>query len=181
VVSGTRRADPTVVFLPEEHEAMLKRRNRRKKTLLISGTALLIIAASWVVWLVAMRETPAERQSQARERMAVRELAILAAALEHFKTDVGRYPSEREGIISLRQKPVPLTQEDAASLSYWSGPYIEVAIEVDPWGNDYVYRITDNGGGFELLSAGPAGEDSGNVHLRITSQGKSADASDDRN
>ncbi|HEU4387615.1 MAG TPA: type II secretion system protein GspG [Blastocatellia bacterium] len=173
-VTGTRRSDPTVIFLPEQREAILKRRSHRKKTLLISVAAVIIIAASLAVWHAAIRETPEARHARARERMAAHELATLAAGLEHFRADVGRYPTEREGVIGLRQKPVPSTEDDAVGLSYWSGPYIEVAIEVDPWGNDYVYRVTSDGEGFEIYSTGPGGEESGDVHLKVTSQGKSS-------
>ena len=171
-VTGTRRSDPNVVFLPEQREAILKRRLQRRRALVVTGAAIFLISACSVVWHLAIRETPEARQAQARERMAVRELNMLAAALDHFRADIGRYPTEREGIMSLRQKPVPSNQDDAIGLSYWSGPYIEVAIEVDPWGNDYVYRVFDNGEDFELYSTGPAGEESGNVYLRVTSQNK---------
>ena len=168
-VSGSRRADPTVVFLPEVHEALLRRQARRKRLALFTGILLLLIAAGVAGWLLFIRESADAKRALAREHMAQRELNMLADALERFKQDVGRYPTDREGIGSLRVKPLALNPNEATQLSYWSGPYIEIVLEVDPWGNDYVYRMTGDGEGFELFSPGPGGEESGNVHLRVTS------------
>ena len=41
--------------------------------------------------------------------------------------------------------------------------------EVDPWGNDYVYRTEDAGRSFELYSSGPGGETGSDSRFRVTS------------
>jgi general secretion pathway protein G len=168
-VTGTRRADPTVVFLPDEHEAIQRKRARNKRIAAAAISISLVAGLVLVVTLLVSHETSESRQAAARDSMARRELALLADALERFRTDVGRYPTDNEGIASLRKKPVPANSDEVAILSYWSGPYIDVAIELDPWGNDYVYRSSAEGGAFELHSAGPGGDEP-NPHLRITSQ-----------
>lgn len=66
----------------------------------------------------------------------------LRLALDSFKLDTGRYPTDQEGLSALLQPP----QNDNGS---WFGPYMEVAsIPLDPWGNSFVYeapKATDNG------------------------------------
>lgn len=54
-------------------------------------------------------------------------------ALEAFRIDVGRYPSEDEGLQALRTRPT----RDAAR---WRGPYLRRVVPDDPWGRPYAYR-----------------------------------------
>src|SRR5216683_804063 len=49
----------------------------------------------------------------------------IAAALDHFKSDVGRYPSSEENLKALLEKP--------ANAPGWKGPYL-VYFPKDPWG-----------------------------------------------
>lgn len=54
-------------------------------------------------------------------------------ALNAFAMDVGRYPSQEEGLDSLIKRPHGLAE--------WDGPYIKgtTVFPKDPWGGDYVY------------------------------------------
>jgi general secretion pathway protein G len=85
--------------------------------------------------------------------MATREIDLYTKSLELFFADNGRYPSAQEGLSALVRRP----QEVPA----WRGPYIEGDYSVDPWGNDYVYRVTIDGTGYELFTFGPNGEGGG--------------------
>lgn len=91
----------------------------------------------------------------AKSKSAAVQIADIDKALEIFKLDVGRFPSNEEGLNSLNSKP--------PSAAGWAGPYLKgAAIPVDPWGHPYRYANPGPGGGVEILSLGadnaPGGE-----------------------
>jgi len=77
------------------------------------------------------------------------DIAELSSALARFRSDVGRYPSEQEGLESLVERP--------HNLKGWTGPYVDKLPDKDEWGNPYRYRLLP-GGKFEIRSAGRDGE-----------------------
>jgi len=160
-IPSTHRPDHTIVFVPERRDARLARERKRRR--LIVGLACVIAAISTVgivIWRARVHERELAQRTR-RERMASREIDLYSKSLELFFADNGRYPSAKEGLAALVRRP----QEVAA----WRGPYIEGDYSVDPWGNDYVYRVTIDGGGYELFTLGPEGE-SGGRHF-ITAKG----------
>ena len=70
-------------------------------------------------------------------------LAVLSTALELFKADCGKYPTDEEGLPSLLHE-IPIRG--------WRGPYI-VSLTRDPWRNRFHYER--KGDSFLLCSAGP--------------------------
>jgi len=57
----------------------------------------------------------------------------LVSTLEMYRLDVGRYPTQGEGLRALLERP-----EGAPR---WNGPYLRRAdILSDPWGRPYQYR-----------------------------------------
>ena len=84
-------------------------------------------------------------------------LDSLAAALERFRQDVGRYPTTQDGLSALVEKP---QGEDSAS---WKGPYLTRRPPLDPWGSPYVYLCPGirNPKGFDLFSCGADGKEGG--------------------
>ena len=64
------------------------------------------------------------------------QIRSLTSSLETMRLDLGRYPSEGEGLALLVEAP-PSTNEDA---ELWQGPYLETDLPDDPWGHSYVYR-----------------------------------------
>jgi general secretion pathway protein G len=88
--------------------------------------------------------------SKSKEQIAKLQLKELEGSLQMFAFDVGRYPTNSEGLEALVSNP--------GSLDAWKGPYVSKAIPMDPWGKPYVYRNPGtHGGEFDLLSLGPAG------------------------
>lgn len=90
----------------------------------------------------------AERQ---KVNAAKAQMRNLATALDLFRMEVGRYPTDQEGLEALRQRP--------GGLERWNGPYLSREVPKDPWGHDYIYA--SNGGDFELMSHGADGVDGG--------------------
>ncbi len=82
------------------------------------------------------------------------QLEDLAAGLDLFKLDVGRYPDNREGLQAL----VKASEE----LMGWNGPYLrKKKLPLDPWNNDYVYKSPGLEYDFDLFSYGADGEPEG--------------------
>jgi general secretion pathway protein G len=90
-------------------------------------------------------------QSQA----AKLQITSLGTNLDLFRLDVGRYPTQDEGLAALIARP--------AGLQRWNGPYLDgTAVPQDPWGHSYQYR-TPGGEGrrYDLLSLGADGREGG--------------------
>lgn len=168
----THRPDPTLVFSPEKHEAILRRARNRKRLIISAAIALVLIVSGLVALNMVNRSRREAHRVMAREEAARRELNALAEALERFKTDVERYPTNEEGLRCLAVKPAALMTEESGP-SVWYGPYMENVPEVDPWGNDYVYHTEDKGLSFELFSPGPGGETGSDSRFRVASQARS--------
>ncbi|MFT7222410.1 MAG: general secretion pathway protein G [Candidatus Azotimanducaceae bacterium] len=82
------------------------------------------------------------------------QVRMLKIGLQTYRLDVGRYPTTDEGLSALIAEP--------SSAKHWQGPYLEEALPLDPWDNDYVYVDTDNNlQGFALYSRGADGVDGG--------------------
>jgi general secretion pathway protein G len=170
-VETTRRADPTVVFRPDVHEARLRRARRRKRAVIVCAIVALLTTAGIAIWLTLTHQSPDQRRALARSEMAHRELNLMAEALERFRGDVGRYPTSAESIRGLINRPAAFKPTDDARVNQWLGPYLDSLPEVDPWGNDYVYEVTEGGQGFRLYSHGPGGETGSSGPLEVSSSG----------
>lgn len=89
---------------------------------------------------------------RAKAQVAHLEIENLESALDLFRLDVGRYPSQREGLVALVEKP--------AGLDRWQGPYLKQrSLPNDPWGHPYRYRIPGQHGDFDLYSLGASDAD----------------------
>lgn len=83
----------------------------------------------------------------------------LRLALDSFKVDNGRYPSEIEGLAVLMTAPV---NDDGS----WFGPYMDGELPKDPWKADFVYEPpvqSENGriGSPKVISLGADNEPGG--------------------
>ena len=81
------------------------------------------------------------------------QIDALEKALDHYRLDVGRYPSGEQGLAALSRRP---TNE-----SRWQGPYLRKELPADPWGNAYQYVQPGQRGEFDLISLGKDGKTGG--------------------
>ena len=87
----------------------------------------------------------------AKKTTARVQLENLAANIDLFRLDVGRLPTEQEGLLALVERPSTAEQ--------WNGPYVKRRNMLnDPWGNPYVYRIPGTKGEYDLFSWGEKGK-----------------------
>ena len=71
----------------------------------------------------------------------------VAASLELFRLDAGRYPTAEEGLGGLI-KPPP-------SVPVWNGPYLPQASALtDPWGNPYRFKSPGDHSEIDVFSLG---------------------------
>jgi len=168
-IKTTHRVDPMLVFSQEKHDEIIQRSRSRKRLIVSTATAVVIVAASAISFSLVARHRQQVAKAFAREEAAWRDLNTLAESLERFKGDVNRYPTNEEGLAGLTRRPAAFPPDSAEHTFYWFGPYIEHVPEVDPWGNDYVYRTEDAGRSFELYSSGPGGETGSDGRFRVTS------------
>ncbi|MBJ7485266.1 MAG: type II secretion system major pseudopilin GspG [Brevundimonas sp.] len=70
-----------------------------------------------------------DRSKTTTARLQIR---ALEAALETMRLDIGRLPTEQEGLALL-------TQADSSQVAGWSGPYLDKGLPSDPWARPYIY------------------------------------------
>lgn len=82
---------------------------------------------------------------KAKSQTARVQVDALSAAVDAFVLDVGRPPTDSEGLKSLLSQP-----SDAPS---WDGPYIKKAASLtDPWGRPYLYRSPGQHSDFDIFT-----------------------------
>lgn len=94
-----------------------------------------------------------DRSKVTAARVQVR---AIASAIETMRLDLGRYPTNAEGIALLNEAP------SGADAELWRGPYLDAETPIDPWGASYVYEAPQ--GDFErprVASLGADGEAGG--------------------
>jgi general secretion pathway protein G len=95
-------------------------------------------------------------------------MATLGSALDALALDVGRYPSDGEGLQALVTAP--------SGMDRWDGPYLKGEIPKDPWGNTYQYKAPSgsSSGSYEILCLGAdgrSGGDGGSADLSTNDRG----------
>ena len=83
----------------------------------------------------------------AKARIVKAQLSDVGAALDLYKLDMGKYPTQQDGLKALMTSP---------GSGNWNGPYVRKPEQIkDQWNNDLVYRApgTDNRP-FDLISLG---------------------------
>ena len=83
----------------------------------------------------------------------------VAASLQLFRLDAGRYPTPEEGLKALVKAP--------PSVPMWNGPYLpdESAI-TDPWGRPYQLKSPGDHGEVDVFSLGSDGQVGGSGEAR---------------
>lgn len=89
------------------------------------------------------------------------QLQNVMTALDLYRLDVGQYPTEPQGLHALLAKP--------GGVDAWRGPYLQKDTGIlDPWGQEFIYKIPGQHGDFDMLSYGAdkqAGGDGDNADV----------------
>ncbi len=113
--------------------------------LLVVLTVIALLAA-----LVGPRLFP--KLGKGKQAAAKAQIELLGQALDHFRMDVGRYPTTQEGLAALMTNP---------GIDRWDGPYLKKSLPNDPWGKPYVYLCPGVHGEYDLISYGRDGTPGG--------------------
>ncbi len=122
--------------------------SRSSRSLVLAGFTLIELMV--VLLILAMLTTIAAPRvtkylGKAKAQAAQTQVAALSAAVDSFVLDVGRPPTDAEGLGSLLSAPA-----DAPS---WDGPYVKKSASlVDPWGRPYRYRSPGRHGEYDLFT-----------------------------
>ncbi len=99
------------------------------------------------------------RADDAKVTLASTQIRQLEQALEMYRLDNGRYPSEDQGLEALVREPAG----EPRPKRYPPGGYVKRDALSDPWSAPYQYRIpgSHNAHSFDLLSFGADGTEGG--------------------
>lgn len=94
------------------------------------------------------------RVGGAKSTTAKTQIENLASSLEIYKLDVGDFPTQEQGLGALVAQP--------DGVDSWLGPYLRKdTVPLDPWGNAYLYSVTDSGERIVVESYGKDGAEGG--------------------
>ncbi|MGJ3230777.1 MAG: type II secretion system major pseudopilin GspG [Oceanicaulis sp.] len=95
---------------------------------------------------------------RAKADVARSQMSNIVTALELYYLDVGRYPTEEEGLPALVAAPEP----EGEPLAAWRGPYLgDDTGLTDPWGRTYTYAYDAEADRVRVISLGRDGAPGG--------------------
>ncbi|MDD5170927.1 MAG: type II secretion system major pseudopilin GspG [Syntrophales bacterium] len=83
-----------------------------------------------------------------KQSAAKAQIELLGQGLDHFRLDVGRFPTTQEGLNILMVNP---------GVEKWDGPYLKKDVPNDPWGKPFIYQSPGTHGDYDLMSYGRDG------------------------
>lgn len=135
--AGPRQQAPEIKVVRVNSRLLQRLRARRngRSVATRAGYSLLeILVVLAIIALIASVVGPRLFAQLDRSKSTTARLQIRAieAALETMRLDIGRFPTQQEGIGLLMQA-------DPQQVAGWSGPYLDKALPADPWARPYVY------------------------------------------
>lgn len=131
-------------------------RKEGKKRIRYGFTMIELMAMLIIIGLLATLVVTkvASKIDQARKTTTKANLKALASAVNQFRMDSTRFPTEDEGLMALIEQP--------SDVEIWEpGGYLETTeIPKDGWQNDFIYELyPESGKQFVIRSNGPDGEE----------------------
>jgi len=87
-----------------------------------------------------------------KQSAASAQIELIGQGLDHFRLDVGRYPTTQEGLNALMIN---------TGIEKWEGPYLKKALPNDPWDKPFRYESPGSHGEYDLFSYGRDGAPGG--------------------
>ncbi|NVZ07652.1 type II secretion system major pseudopilin GspG [Allochromatium humboldtianum] len=89
-----------------------------------------------------------------KSKTAKLQIEDLSSTLDLYRLELGRYPTENEGLKALVENP--------GNMPGWNGPYLKKKeVPQDPWGFDFQYRFPGEHGSYDIWSLGADNREGG--------------------
>lgn len=135
-------------------------RNARGFTLLELLVVIVIIGL--LAGLVAPRYF--DTVGKSKTKIAKAQIDSLDKALDQYRLEVGAFPTQEQGLDALVKQP--------AGVSKWQGPYLKKTVPMDPWGNPYIYTLSESKTEIDITSLGSDGKPGGQGDAKDVSLSK---------
>ncbi|WP_372794308.1 type II secretion system major pseudopilin GspG [Pontiella sp.] len=134
---------------------MKDRKRKQSKSGFTLVELLVVLVILMVIGTIAVQNFSGQ-EDKAKVKAVRASFTTLENALERFKLDMGRYPTEDEGLSVLITAP----EDDDGS---WGPKYLKKERHLqDAWGNDYLYTAPGpDSEPFEIVSYGADGSEGG--------------------
>lgn len=129
---------------------MKQRRRSLQAGFTLIELVIVMAIIAMLVALIAPRFVGTLGDSQVKATRA--QIQMMSTALDSFRVDNRRYPTQQEGLKALVERP--------DGLPTWAGPYLaRRTLPNDSWGKDFIYQIPPTKGGldYDLYSLGADG------------------------
>lgn len=91
----------------------------------------------------------------AKSEAAKVQVSQISQALDLYRLEVGRYPTQEENLVALVEAP--------PGLNKWNGPYLKKKDAIiDPWGRQFLYKVPGEHGDYDLYTFGSDNAQGGN-------------------
>lgn len=134
------------------HTERRDRRRRRSR----GYTLVELLVVLGILALLTSVAVPMYLNHLSKSKMRTADIQIdrLGAILDAYLLDVGRYPTQEEGLEALVSAP--------PGVDRWAGPYLmNKEALTDPWGAPYHYQSPGQHGRYDLYSLGADGTEGG--------------------
>lgn len=141
--------------MTKQHVPRSPRHGKLSRSAETGFTLLELLVVVAIIGLLAAYVGPRYFSQLGKSEVTVAKAQIEAFrnALDHYRLDVGRYPTTDQGLAALINRP--------SGEKKWSGPYLSKTLPPDPWGHPYRYRAPGPKGDYEILSLGKNGAPGG--------------------
>ncbi|HMP74676.1 MAG TPA: type II secretion system major pseudopilin GspG [Kiritimatiellia bacterium] len=120
---------------------------------------LLVVIAIITILAGVVTVSLVRKPAEARVAAAKLQIKQLQTALNVYRTEQGRFPTQEQGLEALVRVP----DREPVPRNYPRDGYLEGSrVPLDPWGQPFVYLAPGRGGeSYEILSYGSDGEPGG--------------------
>jgi len=136
----------------------MKAKRRKRRKLRNGFTMIELVAMLIIIGLLAavVGKNVMGHIERAKKTTTKTSLKVLHSAVNQFKMDTNRYPTEEEGLLALIEEP-----GDAEG--WVEGGYLETTeVPLDGWKNEFFYELAPaSGKAFVIISYGEDGEEGG--------------------